>query len=669
MTMAQRNNIIIKLAIGLVLLCFIIASFSGWDSLWGVNHLRFLPLSYTIAFFLISVLILIIWLWPNGDNRARKIIDGIDRLLWSKSKIARLVLTLSLIIPFFIFRVKAPLLGDSLTWLGIFSHGESYILKWAEPGAILILRNLQNLLGGYSHETALMAFQIMSITSGVIFIYNIISIIGLICKTALGRFLALTTIFFSGALLLFFGYIEFYPIVWAAVSIFLNLAIRYLENGQNFWVVILAYIICFLMHLQTLYLLPGVAFLIILKAKSKSWRRIFLYLSGLGTIGGVAFLIWLQSTRIEFQVLLLPLFKGRSPAADYAVFSFIHLADILNLIFLVFPCVLALIAIWILYGKKKFDENVSRFLALISAGSLLFLVLFGAAITMGRDWDIMSLSLLAPALLILYQIDRAQPQISEKIIISYSLCAGFMTICFLSTAIAIKPAENRFATLLNARNEAGWVIYANYFLEKGETNRFKEIIERQNEHFPNLKRLGNAYDLLESGRFGEAKIIAQDLAKQEPYNSNYLQILGNLYGKFNQFDSAEEYYNKALRLQPYSTTLMNEIGQLYIKEKQYDKAMSILKKAHSLSPEDTFIIESIALVDIQRRDYIHATGLADTLFITDKNSPGAHLISMIVAINNNDLPSCRYHYNEFRKYGKNRSDYARVIEYYRHLGH
>lgn len=666
--MTQRNNIIIKLAIGLVLLCFIIASFSGWDSLWGVNHLRFLPFSYTIAFSLISSIILIIWLWPNGDNRARKIIDSIDRLLWGKSKITRLILTFSLIIPFLIFRVKAPLLGDSWTWLAIFGHGKSYILKWAEPGAILILRNLQNLLGEYSHETALMAFQIMSITSGVIFAHNIISIIGLICKTASGRFLALTTIFFSGALLLFFGYIEFYPIVWAAVSIFLNLAIRYLENGRNLWVVILAYIICLLTHLQTLYLLPGVAFLIILKAKSKSWRRILFYLFGLGAVGGAAFLIWLQSTKIEFQVLLLPLFKGRPPAADYAVFSFIHLADLLNLILLLFPAALALIAIWILYGKKKFDENMSRFWALMSAGSLLFLVLFGAAITMGRDWDIMSLSLLAPVLLILYQIDHAQPQISEKIIISYSLSAGFMTICFLATAIAVKPAENRFATLLNSRSEAGWVIYANYFLEKGEADRFNEIIERRSEHFPNLKRLRNAYDLLESGRFGEAKIIAQDLTRQEPYNSNYLQILGNLYGKFNQFDSAEQYYNKALSLQPYSSTLMNEIGQLYIKERKYDDAMSILKRAHSLSPEATSIIESMALVDIQRRNYIHATGLADILFVTDKNSPGAHLISMIIAINNNDLPSSRYHYNEFRKYGKNRSDYARVIEYYRHLG-
>jgi tetratricopeptide (TPR) repeat protein len=668
MTIVQRKNIVIQLAIGFVLLGFIIASFSELDSLWGINHLKFLPYSYTIAFFLISLLILIIWLQPNLGTPANNLIDGIDRLLWGKSKIARLALTFSLIIPFFIFRVKAPLLGDSWTWLAIFGHGESYILKWAEPGSILILRSLQNLLGGYSREIALTAFQIMSITSGVIFVHNIISIIGQICKTASGRFLALTTIFLSGAMLLFFGYIEFYPTVWAAISIFLNFAIRYLENGRNLWAVLLTYIICLLMHLQTLYLLPGVGFLIILKTKSKPWRRILLYLYGLGTIGGVIVLIWLLSTKIEFQILLLPLFRGRPPATDYAVFSLIHLADMLNLIFLVFPCGLVLTVIWILYGKRKFDDVVFRFLALMSAGSLLFLVLFGAAITMGRDWDIMSLSLLSPVLLILYQIDRGQPQISRKIIISYSLCTGFMTICFLATAIADKPAEDRFATLLNTRNEAGWAIYANYFLEKGDTNRFKEIIERRNEHFPNLKRLKDAYDLIEKGHYSDAMIIAKNLVKQNPYNSNYLQILGNLYGKFKQYNSAEEYYNKALRLQPYSSTLMNEMGQLYIKEQKYEKAMSILKRAHSISPEHTFIIESMALVDINRQDYKHAIGLADTLFIMDKNSPGAHLISMIIAVNSNSLLAGRYHYNEFLKYGKNRSDYAEIIEYYRYLG-
>ena len=162
--------------------------------------------------------------------------------------------------------------------------------------------------------------------------------------------------------------------------------------------------------------------------------------------------------------------------------------------------------------------------------------------------------------------------------------------------------------------------------------------------------------------------IAQDLTKQDPYNSNHLQILGNLYGKFNRYDSAEEYYDKALRLQPYSSTLMNEIGQLYIKEKKFDDAIAILKNAHGLSPEHTFIIERMALVYINKQDYVHAMELVDTLFMVDRNSPGAHLISMIVAVMNDSLQASRYHYSEFLKYGKNRSDYARIMEYYRHLG-
>ena len=639
-----------------------------YDSLWGINHLRFLPVPFEIAFYAISTLILSILLIPKFEGAAGKLIKGIDKLLWSSSKTASMVISLSLTIPFFFFRVKAPLLGDAGTWLAIFGQGPSYILKWAEPGSILLLRAIQSLLGGYSRETAMTAFQIISIASGVVFTHNIITIIGMICETATGRFFALVTVLSSGAMLLFFGYIEFYPTVWAVTSLFLNFAVRYLKSGRNLWLVLLIYIVCILLHFQTLILLPGVVFLLFLRAKSKSWRQFFIYFLGFGVIGGAILLSWLIGTRIELQLLLLPIFRGRPPATDYSLFSLVHLIDLANLTLLVFPGAIAVAAVWILYARKKFDDAILRFLILSSAGSLLFLILFGAAITMARDWDIMSLALLSPILLILYQVDRARPQISGRFYLSYTLCCGLITVCFLSTAIMLKPSENRFDTLLNARNEPGWIIYANYFLEKGDQSKFREIMTRRSRLFPNLQRLQLAYDLLEKGQYEKAMKISQDLINKDPNNSNYLQILGNLYGKFNQYDSAEEYYDKALRLQPYSSTLMNEIGQLYIKEKKFDEAISILKKAHSLSPDRTFITESMALTYIGKQDYLHATELADTLLISDTNSPGAHLIRMVVAVAADSLQAARYHYAEFLKYGGKRSDYTRIKEYYRFLG-
>ncbi len=662
-----RPNSVINATLIITLAVFGIISYIGPDSFWGINHLHFLPIGFAVAYGLIFIVLVLIQSGLLPFAPTNRPFETINALLWGKGKLPRLIFSLVFVILFVAFRISVPLLGDSWTWLAIFGHGQSYILKWTEPGAILILRAVQWLLGGYTRETALTAFQIISIASGAIFIYNMISVTGRLCRTVFGRVLALATIFFSGAILLFFGYIEFYPMVWAAVSVFLNMAIRYLENDKFLWAVLVSYVFCVLLHLQALYFLPAVAFLLINSVSSVRLRKILWYLFGLSVVGGVFFLVWLQSARIDFQILILPLFHGRPPADDYAVFSLPHLVDLLNITVLIFPGALSLLAVWYFSGAKKWPEPVHRFFLFLSSGSLLFLIFFGAGITMGRDWDIMSLSLLPPALLVLSLIDRSRPELPHRFLFGYILVTGFMTASFLATAIASRPAEIRFKTLLNNRNMNGWVIYANYFLLKGDEVRFGEIMKERTELFPELVNLQSAYSYIDKGQYDRAVILAEKLLAGDPYNPDYLQIVGNLYGKKGQYPEAENFYLKALRIRPYSSVIMNELGQLYMKEGKYDPALEILIEAHTLAPEHNFIIESLALAEIYKRNLDAALNWADTLFIRDKNSPGGHLVRMSVALQKGDINTAREQYEQYLKYGVGRSDYERIREYYKYL--
>jgi tetratricopeptide (TPR) repeat protein len=635
--------------------------------MWGINHLHFLPKVFSIAFWIIALILFYLMAAPIKDTTTDKIYNKINDWLWGGRILPRLIFIAALLVAFYLCRVRTPLLGDGWTWLAVFGHGKGYIHKWAEPASIPLLRFIQSIFSGYTRESALAAFQLLSIAGGGIFVWNIIDLIGRLCQSIPGRMLSAVTLLFSGAILLFFGYIEFYPITWAAVSIFLNLSIKYIREDRGLWAVFLSFFIALSMHVQVIYFLPGVAYLAIYKIRSHSLRRFFYILLGIAGLFGLILLIWLYNTRIEVRTFLLPPFEGRPPAPEYSIFSVPHLIDIINITLLVFPGFFILFFMWYFYAAGKIFDHISIFLAFLSAGALSFLFSFGAAITMGRDWDIMALSLLPLALLLLYRIDRGDTASLKPYIPSYIVLSLFMTVSFIYATAAVGPSEKRFRSLLNSRTNSGWVIYLNYLSEKGDKVQYNEIMKERVATFPELVKLTQAYDYLEKKDFKAAMKLANELLTNNPNNPDYLQIFGNLLGKEGHFDAAVDYYKKALRLRPYSTTTMNELGQLYLKQNKFDSAEIIFIEARQLAPEQTFLTEGLALAYINQLKYDSASAYADTLFSADKNSPGGHLIKMVLALRNNDRTSARHHFSEYCKYGEDRSDYTRIIEYYKPL--
>lgn len=644
-----------------------IAYFCPLKSMWGINHLQFLPEMFFFLYSSIVIFVVYILFGPYPQKLSDKIFANINQWLWGESILPRLFVISGCVVILYSFRIETHLLGDSFTWLAVFGQGNSYTHKMTEPGSIFILRQLQHLLGGYTEQTALTAFSILSIFSGAIYIYNFISIVGHLSSNIFIRILGLATILFSGSILLFFGYVEFYPILWACVSVFINSSLVFIKKGGSLLTVLLTYCLSVLMHLQALYFLPGVVYLLLCKIDKPIIKKTFYSLIAIGVLTAVALFVWLYQTRVDFEVLTLPLFNGRPVAPDYSIISAPHLLDIINLLLLTFPGGLVLVCVLILKTRKVIIEPVSLFLLLLSSGSLLFLITFNPVITMGRDWDLMSLSLITPTLFIIRLIDYTEITVSSRRLVVYIITIAFCTVSFLYVCINSSLAEKRYYTLLNNRNEDGWVIFANYFLLKGDNKRYNEIMNERQNRFPDLDRLKRAYRLIENGNYGNAMKIARELVDKDPYNPDYLQVLGNAYGKFSQYDSAVEYYGRAITLKPYSAETLNELGQLYIEYEKYDKAIQILKGARTHSPDHIYITESLALAYIHKRQYDSSLALAHILFANDKNSPGGHLVKMVVALWNNDRETAQNHYLEYLKYGQDRPDYESIREYYNHL--
>ena len=656
-----------NLVLLMILALFGVASFWPLESMWGVNHLAFLSTTWVYVYIVVVLLVLWVMFGPLPEDRLERAIVRIDGLLWGGRIWPRLALTAMFTLLFYLFRVETHLLGDGYTWLAVFGQGEAYIHKLVEPGSIFLLRWLQSFLGGYTRETALIAFQIMSYVSGAVSIWCFISIAGKLTNDAGLRLLALLTLVLSGASLLYFGYVEFYPITWAFVAILLYLSLGCLRGTKPIWPVPVVFVLAVLMHLQVLFFLPGVAWLLISRMKSPGLRRVGYTLFAAAGLAGIAVMVWRYNTDIAFEILILPLSTGRPPADNYTILSVLHITDIFNLVLLVFPGLLVLLTVQSNVKWDNFRDQTIQYLGWLSLGSVSFLMVFGAAITMGRDWDIMSLTLLAPVLLLVHYLSNRKWKPPSRFLMAYVLLIGLLTISFLAVSTRTQPTEERFRTLLNHRNRNGWVIYANHFLLKGDTARFNQHIREMNRLFPEYLDLSKAYRYLERGDLARATPIVEELVSQNPYEPDFLQVLGNVYGKQGQYDSAEFFYHRALNLKPYHTGMLNELGQLYMQQQKHAEAIEVLKRARRLSPQRTFITESLALAHIYLKQLDTASHLADSLFILQPNHPGAHLIKLTIAINLGDQQAARLHYLEFLKYGKSRNDYDRMREHYEYL--
>ncbi len=661
------KNYIINISIIATFAFFGLASFLPPTPMWGFDHLHFLPDIFTYLYVFIFILIIYLMFGPIPEKTIDLAINKIDRWLWGDKILPRLIFVALCTAIFIIFRIETQFLGDSYSWLEMYGRGKSYILRSTEPGAVLVLRLIQFLLGGYTRHTAYIAFCIMSIGSGAVYFYNILSIIKQLVEDRFNRILALSTFLFSGSVLLFFGYVEFYPILWATVSIFLRLSIKYLSNRRFLFAVIGSYIFALIIHIQAIYFVPGFMFLIIQKFKRPEIRKIGYLFMGIGAIAVSFFLIWLYRTNLGFEVLILPPFTGRPSSPEYSIFSLPHFIDLLNISFLILPGVWILISLLICREKKTAWDSKSLFLALLSFGSLLFLLVYATPFSMGRDWDLMALSLIAPSLLLLYLIEKGSNSLSKRILLIYVLITFFCTFSYLTVSTKKNPSEKRIHALLGNRDITGWIAYADHFLAQGDTTSFREIHRERIDLFPGIKKIKQAYKFIEEGDYYKAGKLADELVEMDPYNSNYLQLKGLVYDKLGQYDSCKIFYDKVLQLRPNRFTILNEAGQLYIKLKDYDKAIKLLQKAHRIVPDTTSIIEALALAYIHKNEYDKALSLADTLISKDVHSPGASLIRLTVAARQGDWQNARKYYLEFLKYGKGRSDYENMRDYYKNL--
>ncbi len=668
--MKSYKNYLINLSLLFTLCLFGVASFYPLESMWGINHLQFLPSIFTYLYWAVVVIVIYLMFAPIPIQFFDKVFSKVDNLLWGKRISPKLLFIIFCTAIFYLFRVETHFLGDGYFLLNVFGLDKAYTNNWIEPGSILLIKNIQQLLGGYSTKTALIAFQGISIVSGFIVLLNFISIIGKICDNSKTRIFGFVTLCFSGNMLLFFGYVEYYPLLWAAAVTFINISLCFVLEKKLFWFLILLLLISMSMHLQAFYYLLGLIFLCIYKQNSDKiisiFEKKFTYITISILTVGVLVLILLNILNIKFAQIFLPFYEGKQHYPDYSILSFKHILDLLNLSILIFPGVITIIILYLLRFKENSNGFITKLLILFSIGSLFFLVTIDPVLGLARDWDLMSLTLLTPCLLAVYKLKDDRNLLTVRTVTIYIILTSFITFSYLSVYTNVFSSEQRTFSILKHygnKDRGGWVAYTKRLRDK---NRYNTAVIEMNRFFPEYEILNQVYDLMNRKKYSKAFVLAKKLVDEKPNQADFLQVLATLYSKKGQYDKAESLYKKALVTKKYHV-IYNELGQLYQKQRKYQEALKVFKEAHRLSPKTTFVSEGLGLTYIYLKQYNMANLVADSLFIQNKNSPGGHLIKMTVALNKDNQTTAQEHFIEYLKYGSQRSDYKSNSKYYQHL--
>ncbi len=348
------------------------------------------------------------------------------------------------------------LLAGLLFWLARLRHlrwGDSYLLSvalsypdlelrviynWQAPLTVFLHQRLWQFVAGpllgWPVENV---YAAVSILSGVIFVYLLLTFLERLGRTPLETAVLAGLILTTGSMQLFFGYVENYTLVSLGLLIMMFLAWRALRGEiRPLWPV-LALAIANSFHPSTVFLWPGMCLLAWL-----CWRRGRVSLGGglLQTVlppllvGGGVFAL-MESGGHGLAALLgvdrpgggdgawfVPLFEITTEWQHYTMFSAAHLLDWSNIHFLISPFGLPLIAI-ILAAIYRFkltifeqpaDKDYALFLGSVSAMYLLLTWLWNPDYGGRNDWDLFAPAAFVYTLLAAYLLVRALPD-QEKL--------------------------------------------------------------------------------------------------------------------------------------------------------------------------------------------------------------------------------------------------------------
>jgi hypothetical protein len=355
----------------------------------------------------------------------------------------------------FAFPLEWSLLGDSTLFIGYgyrFEQSGHLAMPPREFLSAILSQTLYGLLSSFSDTQVAsdLPFRIIGVVAGFIWCFVSIKLADLIASSRALKLLTLVLLLTCGGSLFFFGYVETYPLPYAAALWVIYLTLKHLRGECSEALLLLAVVLSLLLHLQNLLLLPGVVYALARRRKPDltiSWKMVI-------SVAGALLVVYAY-----FQINPIARFSSADnpfisirPVEDvrYTLFSAQHLLDLFNEHLLLAPC--ALVLLFGIMGKGlDWKRPEIQFALICSFFYEAYLIGANVQFGMARDWDIFAI--IGPLFIILAVLLWQQRALDHMAYRRLAICASVVTaVCvaqWFYANLESKTSLNRYNNLLS----------------------------------------------------------------------------------------------------------------------------------------------------------------------------------------------------------------------------
>ncbi|UCD64681.1 MAG: hypothetical protein JSW34_04390 [Candidatus Zixiibacteriota bacterium] len=483
---------------------------------------------------------------------------------------------------FVLLRAKAHFLGDTGLRTSLLPK-ISAELRISDYGATIIARKVYELLEGVAANPAQLTYQVLSYVSGAIFVIIVIYFSTRLFDD-LGRrawfTLSLTT---SGYMLLYFGYIETYPLFVTSVLLVTLVGLEICRGRLSRWLIIPSLVLALLLHIVAVALIPAAIYTLVYDSKihravSKTTlaTRIALILIVLAV--GVAASAYTVSESYYVRFNITPLVESRFTVAGYTLFGLSHIVDFANMTFQLFPGIAVVLILALLSpGVRASRSGELTYLLVLNVCCLGICFLFYPQLGMPRDWDVYTFMGVPLAALGAYWI-LSDDRLRMKRIMPPALIVALNMMVLVPRVVTQISPDIAFEQVKSyGRMDPAKYLYVHKLLvedclRRGRGHLLPELEQMLRRLSPEEAALRAGEELKEQRKYGEAIARSKTALRYNAMLSPAHYNIGSCYLMLSQFDSACMYLEIADGWNPHHPNILNELGYAYVGIRRFEDA-------------------------------------------------------------------------------------------------
>jgi len=647
---SPREDRTVLITLAATVAVFVVGRFVGaalFDNGWSFAQWQGIPTWYIVAWF--------VFLAAAGLVFGR-FFESIARFFATTTK--SIVGGIALFAALFVFQFNSFLYGGGNAAVARVAQTPDPIFRWYEYGSNVVawlLFRFYSLFDLHYNMAGVYAWKTLAFAAAALSILAAWKIAVALTEDPVQRCAAFILTFFGPQLLLMFGFVGVGPIVAAVTLWFALYAIRALDKYRaapliGMWLVV---IIGCLFKATLVYLVPAAVFvsLVGLNRRRDTIPLVPILVAFAVWIGGLIALYGKAAGNLEWQSAIL-LFRGKNPFADYGLFSWRHIGDALQVLFLLLPLFViskaiawrhlggffrdrrqvALILMWVggfstMFVMDPTDSivlDLPRLAAYLASGGVIIAALLVGR-TFGAPFRPSTLGLIAAAAIVLplswlpayLDIDYAEPPVKSYL--------DQHPAYYLTGAPAFRDA---------------------YFYRK-DLDRANWWDQNYLRLSPDYLQLSGINEFAQAGHTDEALRSLTKLIARDPYWVEAHTLYASIQMNAQRYRLARPQLDTALMLAPYDRAARINQYAWYRDTGDNRRALEAVQATAKLYPSDSEIQTDLMLLHYRNGHVDTALAMADSLLAVDSTLAYPYAVRGFVADRAGRLQQAIDNYEKF----------------------